>query len=408
MAQMYSGGKVKCEILDATHDRSNFRSEWKLDRRDNGYLSNMRLVNVGVEGAGGANYNILCGVMGVIKRIRLMDGKTELCSLREANRWLGFKNLLHPNSVNESVSQDVLKNKIGYHQNSDLQIGQKLPAEPITADASTTPNGHIDLREVLPLLNKIEYLDTKTFPNLKLVVEYETNINNVVNNTANPVSTIQPDLIVDVVMDDGLASQMSSESSGVIVWNEIEHDEYILPASVAVQPPINHRINGFNNKNLERMVIVKTNLNPADDVNANAVRGAGNMGSISNVDEKINVNVNGKSTFTYNGVEGDNSRLALMNDTWGEMNVFVGANKENLRNVDNLVEDGVNLKGTYDYFGCYIGEEIKDLQISHGRKGIPNGGNPLNANNDQRVHIYGEITKSLVIKGGEYVVSYVV
>ena len=100
----YSGGEVKSKFIDPVNFIENTRAEFRLDNIPC-FLSNMRIANLGVKGASGGNnvYNKLTGSYGLIKNIRLMDGQTELSSLRNANRYLGFKNSQFQNAQNQSI-----------------------------------------------------------------------------------------------------------------------------------------------------------------------------------------------------------------------------------------------------------------------------------------------------------------
>ena len=47
-----------------------------------------------------------------------------------------------------------------------------------------------------------------------------------------------------------------------------------------------------------------------------------------------------------------------------------------------------------------------DLQIEHERTGLNNDGNPTQTNDQLRVHLFGQVQKSIVVKGAAYNVVY--
>ena len=59
---MFHTAGIKTSLIDAVYDRTNFRSEFRFDV-DKVYLSNARLLGVGVVKVGGAgsSYNKLVG-----------------------------------------------------------------------------------------------------------------------------------------------------------------------------------------------------------------------------------------------------------------------------------------------------------------------------------------------------------
>ena len=64
---MSSYGNITTRIIDSVFDRANLRAEFRLPA-DNLYLSNMRLVGLGVFAANDVSY-LVAGAGGVIKNI---------------------------------------------------------------------------------------------------------------------------------------------------------------------------------------------------------------------------------------------------------------------------------------------------------------------------------------------------
>ena len=81
----------------------------------------------------------------MIKRIRLMDGKTELCSLREANRWLAFNALRHTNSDNECIHQPLIHNAVGNFVDDTQKVATRITQRQIHHLEAHTAKGCVDL-----------------------------------------------------------------------------------------------------------------------------------------------------------------------------------------------------------------------------------------------------------------------
>ena len=343
----YSGGEVKSKFIDPVNYIPNVRAEFRLDHIPV-FLSNIRLANLGVVGNAGGNniYNKLVGSYGLIKNIRLMDGQTELSSLRNANRYLGFKQLLLSNSKNESVNKYLNNNDVGYFvDQTNLNVGavRDTNFNTINTADSTTNKGHIDLRGVLPLLNSLRSLNNQLFPKLKIVLEFEDvpqkflNVNNV--NT----TTLRPVLIVDEVVDEGVMNNEMKNFPNSITWLEVEHDTIQIPtitglsgANVQQKQTVSSKVRGFDNKNLQRLVVLKNNLDEAKYITANVNQDCGNMGSQAQYKEKINYVVNGANVLSGSGLDTPASRLAMTCETWGDLNLVPSENNTSLVATNNI------------------------------------------------------------------------
>tara|TARA_R110002167_G_scaffold44739_1_gene134457 strand:- start:2663 stop:3901 length:1239 start_codon:yes stop_codon:yes gene_type:complete len=410
---VYSGGQIKTEHIDPVIDLVNNRSEFRLDNYDV-VMSNMRLANVGLNGTS-AFYNPLLGSYSTIKRISLLNGQTELSVSRNANLWLGFQNVLNPNSVNESLGQPLKNNSVGYYLKADDDTTGNIRTsfsgiEPI---GDEDENGHLDLRTIMPLLGEISSLNNVLFPQLKIVIEWETDDRvMVVDKTANDYTTLSPLLIVDVAQDEGVRNNAIKNFPSQTIWNEIEHDEFIIPA-VGVSGGTTHadqnssfKINGFNNKSLGRLCIMKQDSNPANLMTGEVINGIGNVGSLAMNNEKINLVVNGRNLLSGEGLETNAQRTAMLCDTWGSVNIVPNGNLDGGRTNDTLLADEAT-SGQTDYVGIYVGDNINDLQLNYRRSGIYNNGTQHSTINELRVHVFGETSKVLSVKNGMFNVAYV-
>ena len=168
---LYSNGTIKSVIIDPTTYRANSRASFKLDG-DKIYKSDLKLANVGLTVASSAQnpvYNKLAGAGSLIKRIALLDGKTELDSCNECHRYYGFEQLLDRNAGNESRNRYLNHNSQGLRTSEqDKKAVNLKPAAKLAITAAATPQALLDVRDFLPLLRNMNSLDTAKFQNLRL------------------------------------------------------------------------------------------------------------------------------------------------------------------------------------------------------------------------------------------------
>ena len=263
----------------------------------------------------------------------------------------------------------------------------------MAADA-TTPVSHISLKDCLPLLERTPALSTDMFKNLRIRIEFETSPYKVIS-TADAITTTEPSLCVDIVR-----GKMAMPSQ--VAWLEIEHDEYILQGSnpsEANQPEkieTSVRLNGFNNKYVERMLLVKQ----FDDLTKYGATHIVKNG-LALFREELQVRANGVNIFPKI-IDKDCVRSNIMEDAWGVLNVVQHFNK--CYTTDAILDDGQ--VGLTDYTGLVLADAVKDLQIQHNRSCINDNEADSQPNSVMKVHCYAECRKVLNMKGGDYQVLY--
>lgn len=421
---VYSNGSIKSIILDPTNYRANARASFKLDG-DRMYKSDLKLANVGVSVSDDSNspvLNKLAGAGALIKRISLLDGKVELDSCNECHRYYGFQQLLDKNSGNESMNRYLIHHSQGLRTSEqDKKLVNLKPASNLTDSTSTTPQGIIDVREMLPLLRSLDALDaSKTFPNLRLEVEFETDSKLLASDVEYPLTTLEPILLCDVMEDPDIISAMQKQMPSMVEWNKIEHDIFNVPeakadgvAVTAVTQSVSKKVRGFDNKRVGRLLAVKTFSNGNKAKDGNAVDDVGNLGSIAGYDEVFNIRVNGKNLLTRKGNDkAPNQRLAMLVDAYGDMASYFGSNLISIAKRDDLVSDGDNKVGRLDYFGVVINDDIQDLQISYDRTHLATDNTTtarqkVKANVGMDIHLYAEVSKVMSMTPNGYNIQYV-
>lgn len=418
----YYTDKVSTKLIDPNVYVSNLRVEFQLPKGD--YGNRMRLLNVGLTAANTPKYNTYLGAIASIKSVRLLNGRDELDSCRECNRYLSFKRFNKSDASNLGLGQQQMKNQyglcvsgVGTGADAGNAIVVKQTPMDLGGDAklqltdveATTPKAYLDLKECLPLLNEIEVLPGDLFPQLRLVIEYETDVRNMISVDNEAVTTTRPLLACDVIEDPEMVKEMMGELNGAS-WNAIEHDLTRIAANNAdsLQQNVN-RLNGFNNKRMMRFFVQKCPTNKARNVgNANAVKDGGDLISQALINEKFNVKINGRPKVARNGAEYPSQRLSYLVDAYGECNSYYGANRlgaDQGSTITAAVLDGAK----NDWYGLYVNDTIKDFELEITRTTKANTktapfDNPESDGFD--VHVFADIRKQLIVQGGKYQVVY--
>lgn len=427
----YTSG-LKTHIVDPVHDSKNFQTEFRF-KSGTVFLSNLRLLNVGIQSSTtnlqDSQYNHLAGAAACIQSIHLYDGNVLLDQILEFPIWAAFSAYNQSNQVNKDMNQMLAKNKLGFAAVAgNRSLVGKYPgiipayngiASTIADNEPATKKSWISLKAILPMLDNSVYLPTSIYKNLRLVVQYNTKANQIGVNQAltgpETFKTCECTLIADEITDPKKAASITNQYKGVN-FLAIEHDKVYVPPITAppvaglLEQPQNFVPSGFDNKTVNRLLIVNT---PSAVTNAPTLYEYSSLGSLSQVNQKIQVRVNGANIFPKNGVTRPNERLAYLTDAWGTCNAHLGSNLPCYTNVNVKapVENKVmslNMVGTLDYFGCSIGQTIQELQIDYSRS----KDKVAVATDDNRqgqqlyLNLFAETNKVIQVKGGRVTVSY--
>ena len=432
---LYSDSVVKTRYIDPTLYVPSVRATFRLDNTEAAYLPNMRLTFIGCKSAAGGTYASLPGAVGgLIRNIRLMDGKVELSAKSEFGFWRGFQNQNRTNAQAQAIGTNLHSSAVGRTIDGNTRkIAQNVAQNVMgtTLADSEAGSGWLDLREVFPILNSMTHLPTSVFENLRIEVEFNkvASLNNL-GNTADPLfETLRPVLAADVIENPAVVANLN-KTLGTILWNEVEHDQFVIPAGAGlgangvvgaagegVVQPLNVKLNGFNNKIVDRVLLVKEMSNWAthEATGANEQKGFGRWSSQACYKQVVQFRINGSNVVPRNGIVADNERLAYMVDTWGDCanyttsNIYGNTDASAILGLSGGAAGGESYwVGQLDYIGCYIGQYISDFQFDFQRTGLENVIGK-NATSDTLIgHMYGECRKTLQFQpNGQYLISYV-
>lgn len=411
-------------IIDPIFDKSNFRAEFRLPQ-DSVFLSNFRLINVGISSNQADSYSPTLGTMGAIKAIYLYDGAELLDSIRDFNTYSSFKNLNKSNDSNISLNRHLNYVDIGFVQSGDQSYNDpNLKKDDYTLKAqqpianNITKNGWISLQGCLSFLRSSMVVPTNLFRQLRVVVEYKDAeaLKNAVRDRRD--GTLSTDtgtaLLCDEVEDGAIKNEMMKRYEGV-VYHPYEFDQVTLPAVATaatndstkiVLQQNNNLIHGFNNKKLKRLLVVHKPTNSANWIDGNVNKGYANNASQALFRESLQIRINGVNKLAGSGVEGKNQRLGMTSDAFGDLNLFNGQQFTQTSKFNNYVA-GANTfqatQGAVDYCGLHIEENINTLQVFVDRSGV-HGNQTLN----QAINLIcmGEVEKAVIVGNNGYKIVY--
>lgn len=424
---MSLANSTKIDIKDPVVDQSKRFTEIRLDDVDTVYLSSsLKLVNLGYVCNPATNYNHLSGILGSVRRMILYDGKQVLCQQDEFNRWNAFKNSLHENSENESKRSHLMVNKLGFRvrkhdttQFSQIKDGDVSDGQANT-NQTTSRKGGIYLADCFDLLQKMTFLHTGVFKNLRLRIEYETDERKIINRD-NATATATSDdvqLVCEILKDQKDIDGATAQSLNMVVpHNEYVHDSFLVqeskPANAGASPIVqstNALLNAYNGKYVNKMVLMSEYSDATKLINANLVLGFGNLGSVRQFRGNYQARVNGSNLLpdggigTSGGSSSDAQVLARLIDVWGEQNNYYASYLHQLDGSTDNQQDP-NTEGQLSYVGFAVEDKVENLQIEMKRTTVYDTTALHKTGEALRVHVFGECRKLLEVVNGEYEVS---
>ena len=416
----YSDNNVKTKYIDPRVFVAGARAVFDLDLTESGYLPNLKLGLVGVTSDTASIYNQLCGAASMIRSARLLDGKQVLSQLNAAQFYKGFQNQNKSNAEAEAVSSNMNLSSNGRTVSGSTNKVARIAIEglanfnPITNQNNSTTLALLDLRDYFPILNALPLLPTSVFKNLRIEIEFTAaSVNQIVNNTNTVLVQQRPILIADCLINEDTLNKMMAQMPKELVWKEVEHDQFVIPAAPSgvtgddTTQTVNVKLNGYNNKIVDEILLVKEIGNAALEVSDNAVLGLGKYSSQSSYDQKVQFRVNGRNILAGQGIVGDNARMGYVVDTFGDCCGYPGCNSYNT-DTTFLTQDGQNGSGQLDYIGVYLGKQINDLQINYSRVNLTDGTTGKRSTTALLIgHSYAACRKQLNMLGGDnYIIDY--
>ena len=414
-------------IIDPSFDKSNFRAEFRLPA-DSVFQANLRLLNVGITSNVADTYSPTLGTMGAISSIQLYDGAELLDQVADFNTYASWKNLNKTNDSNISTSRELNYTELGFVQNGVSSYAgtqfkkddyQLVAERPIANAVSENKVGWINLQSCLPFLRASMILPTSLYRQLRLVVQYkdaEALKNAVRDRRDGTLATATGAVLVcEEVVEGEVKEQMKRQYQGV-VYHPLEYDRVrtIAVAGLAntndstkvILQQNNFLLHGFNNKKVKRLLVVKKPTQEDTWVDGNVNDGYGNNASVAQWKENLQIRVNGVNKLAGDGLSGKNRRLAMLTDTWGDVNIINGQQFTATADFNNYVAGAATLQstqGAVDYAGIVVEDYVNTLQVFLDRNGVYNNPNLAQA---LEVILVAEVEKAVIVNGNKYNIIY--
>ena len=420
----YSSGSIKETYLDPSNF-SQSRCVFKLSG-DMNYLSNMKLTQLGATTTvAAAGYSRSAGMRSLIRNIMLMDGGTVLTQSREQNLDAALRNVLGANDNNLSTKTGLDFNRQAYTYGKYVDpagvantfrkgySATSYSSNEIALLEVNSSRGTMILSDALPLLRVLPMLDNSVFKDgLSLVIEWETDIRKIADSDANAITILQPVLCAYEVSDPMLYAQLAIKP-GSLSWVEREVDQRPYAAATT----LTQRYNGFDNKHVTRLCVVKQIQDLNLYVSTDAVQGVGPLSSVVLSQESYNIVNQGRRLFPRDISNFDINRQTI--NAFGDFSVFNGAIQargftatSSPHYIDSLntrlgnFDNADMVPGLCGYNGVLMGNvPVRNLELTLSRD-LTNvdafQSQPLN------VFLFGDVPKVMSVgRDGSYLIAYV-
>ena len=414
----YYTSSIETHEIQAYTNSTNFRSEFRLDA-DKLYMSNMRLMNIGFKenNAVTRDVNRLVGAYGIIKSLSLFDDNELIDSLDNFNLWAGFSCYNKKNDDNLSTNYFLKKNNMGL-VSQGTNPSQNAVVDVVladnTADNVTGARTWFDVSAYLDFLKQSKFVPTHYFKRLRLVIEYETDVKNLTPNHTDPVSSLEPFLIVDEMKDPDVIMNVL-KNYGTIQYQPIETSRVVMPAFANADLPtsssegklqeVTFTIQGFNNKSINRLVMMPVGQSVESTKYGKIMATAVNLNNFQ-------VRTSEGNLLQGQGITLDNQRRKMLSDLYGDCNDQVGAVW--VQNANTVIAHDSATLGFLEPFAVKLEQEmVQNFQVTLGRKSVYDASvgsqNLARYNQILHLHFFAEVVKEIVVnpKNMSYSISYV-
>ena len=415
----YYTDAIETHEVQAYTNSTNFRTEFRLDA-DKLYMSNMRLLNIGFKEntAVTRDVNRLVGAYGIVKSLSLYDDNELIDSLDNFNLWAGFSCYNKKNDDNLSTNYFLKKNNMG-KVSQGTNPSQNAVIDAVladnTADNVTGARTWLDISAYLDFLKRSRFVPTHYFKRLRIVIEYETDIKNLTPNHTDAVSSLEPLLVVDEMKDPEVVADVL-KNYGTIQYLPIETSRVIMPAFATADLPtsaadegkiqeVTFTIQGFNNKSINRLVMMPVGQSVESTKYGRIMATAVNLNNFQ-------VRTAEGNLLQGQGITLDNQRRKMLTDLYGDCNDSVGAVWINA--ASGAITGAQQELGFLEPFAVKLEQDmVRNFQVTFGRKSVYDAAaasqDVARYNQILHLHFFAEVVKQIVVnpKDMSYSISYV-
>lgn len=418
---MSLSNSTKTLLIDP-RSHNNTRTEFRLD--DNFYASSIKLVDVGLSDTGATNeeflYPTFNGVMQLIKNIYLYSDTTLLDSIQNIPQYTALQALKTSNQGSH-LNRDLLLNGNGFTlqqvdsagdragaltQDDPQQVLVGLTTQnnqiPIGAN-SDQQSGTVMLQQILSFLETVPVLPR--IPNLRLVIEYDTQAQNYFNDPSNPIASpnlqvIRPTLVVEqLVNEPEMPNQLQIPFMQTIV------ERFQVPAAdstanASVPQRLSFKSQAFNQKFLRDVTFLNSpSADLADTGNRNLTR---LTRSVAQKAEVLQLVVNNSNHLPDVGIDSPAKKFMYFNDTDRPLNIPLIAGLPAIKDASGNIVTDDQLVGQYTTTAVKVGKRIDDLRVEYQRLYGP----AAPSQEAFTLLAYGKVARNMSMQGGRIRLDY--
>lgn len=421
---------IKVHILDPTVFNTR-RCEFRLP--DSFFASSIKLTDVGVYSAvvdgenTGLYYPSVNGVLACIKSLTLYSGATMLDQVQELAAYGSVKNLMTTNQGSEDINRFQLLNGINLAvkaggkgltaqaSNKDYVQLYSFPAgngnaremrhnnqTQITGQAEDGASGYLVLSDYLEMLKSIPILPM--IPDLRLVIEFNTDAQDFLNDTHAPVNPATPNFIpirCQLVCEEVLGQKPPTGLVKLPFVSTIV-ERFVIPEALdTVTKQSSFRSGAFRSHFVKDLIF----YNKVSTADGWMLR---NCRSVAQKNEKLQLVLNGKKYLSDQGIDNEAAKLQYFNQTLGSLNVPLAAAMSSIYDktgskytvLDDLTAP---LAHNMSVTAVAINDTVERLDIEYQRQGST-------VETDQTASfdllVFGHVAKLLEIQNGKLRISY--
>lgn len=370
--------------LEPLYHNVSVRTEFRIDSENLKY-SDMRLLNLfftdvnGVVIVGNSNG----GVAEFIKSITLLSGNIQIDRCDSVNLLGCHRENSVSNRYNTNIQRHLRLNEYGFTiENSQTNEEVSIFKREILDKQNRW--GYLSLQEYLLFLRATPAFN---FPNIRLVIEWS-------DLAKTSVSNNEPVLVYEEAVGEN-----QPKFTGV-VYNSWELDRVRIPAVlVDVNQSVKYRVQGFNNKRVNRLLLAFTPENTGTALN-------GVLCSPPQKLEEYQIYWNNIPIYPWDVDDSLKSRLAI--DTWGNKTQPFGSDLYNVEFYDSIVASPNLSEPTQSWGGVDMQSlPITNLQVGYKRVGFTAVGKAQTGIDSLLLYLFGEVVKQVSFNSkGQPVVAY--
>ena len=428
---------MKTLYLDPSYNKSKFRTEFRFPPNMLIY-SDVQVLNVGLEKTnnGDTTYTYNGGALAIIKSLELYDGSTLLDQVQNFDIYNTIKNLQHTNDDNQSQQRVIKGNRLGFIEqgnytyqaagtiNEEPKIIASVPAIGDTiyglnaTAANKQRNGKIlNVQEYLGIMRDTGYFAPNVFTNLRLVINYYSDVRNAVVDRNGTYETLEPYISLRYEEDENKAMELMQRFTGMsfqcVEQTAVRMNTGTNTTDDGTNQEVSFFIKAFNDKYIEDCILVNVPTAASQYITGTNTDVYGNTASIAQWNFAVSLRINGIPWFPNNTITGHNRRLARLVDSIGDINVIALQNFVNIQgNFDSAYTGNLELSGgRTDYTGWRIDDLVKEWKMTVSRLSLGRTTASATGNIAQRealnLNIFATSRKNITVINGGYTIRYV-